>query len=300
MSATSWSAPPGASAHPGVATDLSIYAAPKIDCHCHVLDPASFAYASDTAYRPAGQETGSAAYFEQVLDAYGVQHALLVGPNSGYGRDNRCMLDAIARGNGRFKGIAVVANDASLAQLQELQAAGVVGIAFNMALLGPAFYADIDPLLGRLAQLGLFAQVQVIDDQLVALAPRLLASGAPILVDHCGRPDPARRGHDAGFEALLRLGGSGRAHVKLSGFAKFSALGYPFADTQPETEALLQAFGAEHCLWASDWPFLKAPYRMDYGTLLQLFARTVPDPLHRQQILWDNPRRLFGWSPVHR
>ena len=45
------------------ALDFSIYAAPKIDCHCHVLDPAGFAYAPGVTYRPAGQETGSADYF---------------------------------------------------------------------------------------------------------------------------------------------------------------------------------------------------------------------------------------------
>ena len=99
----------------GVATHdpAAIYRQPKVDCHCHVLDPRNFAYADDVAYRPAGQETGSATYFEQVLAAYGVQHALLVGPNSGYGTDNRCLLSAIAQGQGRFKGIAVVQNSTS-------------------------------------------------------------------------------------------------------------------------------------------------------------------------------------------
>jgi predicted TIM-barrel fold metal-dependent hydrolase len=96
-----------------VSADFSIYTQPKVDCHCHVLDPKGFAYADDVRYRPAGQETGTAKYFKKVLDAYGAQHALLVGPNSGYGTDNRCLLDAIAGGGGRFKGIAVVPNDDS-------------------------------------------------------------------------------------------------------------------------------------------------------------------------------------------
>jgi predicted TIM-barrel fold metal-dependent hydrolase len=65
--------------------DATIYTLPKVDCHCHILDPARFAYGDDVPYRPAGQETGSADYFAQVLDAYNAQHALLVEPNSGYG-----------------------------------------------------------------------------------------------------------------------------------------------------------------------------------------------------------------------
>ena len=68
---------------------MGIFDIPKIDGHCHVLDPARFAYGADIAYHPAGQEIGTADYFQHVLEAYGVQHALLVGPNSGYGNDNQ-------------------------------------------------------------------------------------------------------------------------------------------------------------------------------------------------------------------
>ena len=275
--------------------EVAIYAALKIDCHCHVLDPQDFAYAAETIYKPAGQETGSAAYFAQVLASYGVQHALLVGPNSGYGIDNRCMLDAIATGNGRFKGIAVVPNDASTAYMQELKAQGIVGVAFNFALHGLDYYRPAEALFARLAALDMFVQVQVEQAQLHALAPVLLDSGAQLLVDHCGRPELAAGTGGEGFSALLRLADSQRTTVKLSGFAKFSRQDFPFEDTRAYTTALLQAFGPDHCVWASDWPFLRARRRLDYGPLLQLFAHMVPDPQDRQKILWDTPKRLFGF-----
>ena len=99
---------------------MDIWSEPKIDAHCHVLDPQRFAYHPDVSYRPAGQEIGSADYFKQVLTCYGVRHALLVGPNSGYGTDNRCLLDALARHPQRFKGVAVVPAHSSLAELQAL------------------------------------------------------------------------------------------------------------------------------------------------------------------------------------
>src|ERR1044071_6459340 len=91
------------------ATDtMNIFDEPKIDCHAHVIDPANFPYGKDIAYKPAGQEAGTAAQFVEVMKCHGVRHALLVQPNSGYGTDNACMLDAIAKGAGRFKGIAIV------------------------------------------------------------------------------------------------------------------------------------------------------------------------------------------------
>jgi predicted TIM-barrel fold metal-dependent hydrolase len=276
--------------------DASIYTAPKVDCHCHVLDQDGFAYASDVAYRPAGQETGSAEYCNQVLDAYGVQHALLVGPNSGYGTDNRCLLDAIARGQGRFKGVAVVTHDASLAQLQELKSQGIVGVALNYSLHGLDYYRSTAPLMERLAALDMFVQVQVEGDQMHSLAPALLGCGAKLLIDHCGRPDIAQGLTGKGFTALLSLASSERAVVKLSGFSKFSRQDYPFTDALPYVHALVAAFGADHCIWASDWPFLKAPRRLDYGPLLQHFARAVPDAKVRQKMLWETPLRLFAFN----
>lgn len=272
-----------------------IFEAPKVDCHCHILDPAGFPYAADVAYRPAGQETGSADYFRALLSVYGVRHALLVEPNSGYSLDNRCMLDAIQRSNGMFKGIAMVPNDASSQHLQDLKGQGVVGAAFNVALLGHDHYRSLGPLLQRLADNAMFAQVQVEGPQMASLAPMLLDSGVHLLVDHCGRPDVAQGLGEPGFQAILGLGASGRAVVKLSGFAKFSARPYPFADVQPYLDALLQAYGPDHCVWASDWPFLKAPYRLDYGPLLKLFEDALPEAGDRHKILWETPLRLFGF-----
>lgn len=271
-------------------------AQPKIDCHVHVFDPARFPYAADTWYRPSGGETGTAANLAQVLDAHGVQHALIVGPNSGYGLDNRCLLDALAQGAGRYKGMAVVRNDASRAELQELQAAGVVGVAFNVALLGVDFYRDTGPLLERLRDLGLWAQVQVQADELVALRPLLQDSGARLLFDHCGRPNPQAGMGQAGFAALLALAETGRACVKLSGLTKCSALPYPHPDAWPYVQALVEAYTPQALVWASDWPFLRAPARIDYGPLLALFEQLLPDAQARQAVWWDTPRRLFGFG----
>jgi predicted TIM-barrel fold metal-dependent hydrolase len=267
-----------------------------IDCHVHVLDPLRFPYASDTWYVPTPAETGTPALLAQVLDAHHVQHALLVGPNSGYGLDNRCLLDTLAQGAGRYKGIAVVPNDAGLAELQDLKAAGVVGVAFNAALLGTDFYANTAPLLQRLRDLDMWAQVQVEGDQLVAMNALLQDSGAKVLFDHCGRPKATAGLSQAGFEALLGWGAGGRACVKLSGCAKFATLPYPYADAQPYVNALIEAFTPQALVWASDWPFLRAPARIDYGPLQALVHQWLPNPDDRRAVLLETPQRLFGFA----
>lgn len=274
---------------------MSVFDEDKIDCHTHVLDPARFAYAPDTAYRPAGQEIGTRSQHAAVMEAYGIRHALIVGPNSGYGEDNRCLLDAIALSAGRCKGVAVVPNNTSRERLAELKRLGVIGIAFNPSLLGVAHYADAGPLMQRLADLDMFVQVQVHQDQMVALAPMLLDCGARIMVDHCGRPDPALGVPQKGFQALLDLARCGRAYVKLSGLQKLTSEGWPFESARPFVDALIDTYTLEYCLWATDWPFLKAPERLDVGPLLRWFEKLLPDAQDRRRLFWDTPRRVLGF-----
>jgi predicted TIM-barrel fold metal-dependent hydrolase len=276
--------------------DPTILLEPKIDTHVHVLDPVRFPYRPDTHYAPAGQELGTPAQLAQVMVAYGTRHALLVGPNSGYGLDNTCMLDTIARDRARYKGVAVVRNDAGADELARLAAQGVVGVAWNATFYGVDHYRDARPLLDRLAALDMFVDIQVEHDQLCVLLPRLVESGVRILVDHCGRPTLAAGLDQPGFRALLELGRTGRAYVKLSGFVKFAQEPAPYADTRPFVHALLDAFTLERCLWASDWPYLRAPARVDYGVLLAVALALFPDPADRRTLMWDTPRALFGFA----
>ena len=276
--------------------DFSIFEEPKIDTHVHVLDPAHFPYRADTHYAPVAQEIGTPAQLSQVMQAYGTQHALLVGPNSGYGLDNACMLDTLARGGGRYKGIAVVRNDASVDELSALKRAGVLGVAWNVTHYGLDHYRDGAALLRRLAALDMFVDIQVEHEQLPVLAPMLLSSEARILVDHCGRPTVAAGLSDPGFKALLALAATRRTFVKLSGFVKFSREPAPYADTWPYVTALVDSFGLDHCLWASDWPYLRAPVRVDYGVLLHLVTALFPRAADRRRLLWETPKALFGFG----
>ncbi len=263
----------------------------------HVFDPARFPYGGDTHYAPTGQEIGTAAQLDHLLAAYGTRHALLVAPNSGYAFDNACLLDTIARGRGRYKGVALVRNDTTIAELAELKALDIVGVAWNVTHFGVDYYRGAGRLLEALRMLDMLVDVQVEDDQLLAMLPLLMDSGVRIVVDHCGRPDVAAGLGQPGFRALLELGAGGQAFIKLSGLVKFSRQIAPHEDAWPFVTALVEAFTLERCLWASDWPHLRAPSRVDYGVLLALLATLFPDPGERRRLVWETPRQLFGFAP---
>ncbi|MGY4310175.1 putative TIM-barrel fold metal-dependent hydrolase [Bradyrhizobium sp. USDA 4369] len=269
---------------------------PRIDCHLHVIDPARFPYAADTPYRPGGQEIAPAAHLIRVLDVFDVRHALVVATNSGYGSDSRILLDTLARANGRFKGVAVVEKDVDINDLARLKAAGVIGIAFNTPFHGTDYYTDAAPLLDKLVELDLFLQIQVEHDQLLDLLPLIERSKVRLVIDHCGRPTIERGLQAPSFQALLALGRNRDAYVKLSGPYKFARQPYPHADTWPFIAALVEAFTLDRCVWGSDWPFLRAPERLDYGPLLALIAEIFPDPNDQHRLLWRTPSRLLGFA----
>jgi predicted TIM-barrel fold metal-dependent hydrolase len=275
---------------------VTIYDEPKIDCHNHLLDPDHFGYAPDAWYHPVPNERGTARQLTDLFDAYGCSHALIVGPNSGYDTDNRCLLDFLEQGAGRFKGVAVVDNDISRVELERLRDRGVVGITMQASLLGIEHFRGADALLHHLTDLDMFADVQVEGDQLVKMAPFLEPSGVRVLIDHCGRPDPGATPGQPGFRKLLDMADSGRYFVKLSGLVKCSALKYPWEDSWPFVHALLEAFTPDRCMWGSDWPFLRAPERIDYGLVLALIEQLLPDPAVRRKVLWDTPAKLFGFD----
>jgi len=275
---------------------MSVFGEPKIDCHAHVFDPARFPYGKDIDYKPSGQEIGTPPQLHQVMATYGVRHALLVQPNSGYGSDNACLLDSIAHGEGRFKGIAIIDFDADLAALRELKRQGIVGAAFNPTFHGSDYYKRSADLIAKLAELDMFLDLQVEHDQLLMFVPWIEAMPVRALIDHCARPTLEAGLQQPGFAALLRLAATRRVSVKLSGYSKFSRGDYPFEDCWPFVRAIVEAFTLDNCLWASDWPFLRASLRQDYGPLAALAERLFPNEADRCKLFWDTPRRLFGFG----
>ena len=138
-------------------------------------------------------------------------------------------------------------------------------MAWNVTHYGVDYYRDAKPLLEKLVALDMFVDIQVEHDQLVPMMPMLADSGVRILVDHCGRPTVDAGLHQPGFRALLELGTTRRAFVKLSGFVKFSRESAPHEDTWPFVAALVEAFTLDHCMWASDRLPPSRRRRVDYA-----------------------------------
>lgn len=269
---------------------------PAVDSHAHVFDPVRYPLKDTGGHLPAPNECGTPAQFLSLLDAHRMTHGLVVNPQAGYATDNRCMLDAIARSGGRLKGVALIAHDVTDRELLSLKQGGVVGARFNL-LFAHATSLRGEPgarLLARIRELGWFAQIYFRGDGLLEALPVLRASGIRVVVDHLGGPDVGHPISQPGFQALLALGKTGNAAVKLSGAFRFSKQPWPHPDLDPFVAALVEAFSPNNCMWGSDWPFVRFEQRTDYGPQLALLERWLPDERQRRAVLWDTPARLFG------
>lgn len=268
-----------------------------VDSHAHCYDLERFAPSPSSGFELLANERGSADDFGAVLDAHGISHAVLVNPLGGYGTDNSHLLKAIRAGAGRFKGIALLAEDADDRAIGALVDGNVVGIRFNLNFASsPSLYGPAgDRALGIARELGWIVQLHYAGDTICPALERLEGIDK-LVVDHCGRPSLGAPIDQPGFAALLELGKRGRAYIKLSAFFRLTVEGWPYRSCDDYVEALLEAFSIGRCLWGSDWPFLRAARRVDYGPQLAYLARLVPDQAARDRILWTNPAGLFGFE----
>jgi 2-pyrone-4,6-dicarboxylate lactonase len=276
------------------------------DCHFHVFGPAAeYPYdRSDLRYAPPLAPLADHLATARKL---GLERFVLVQP-SAYGRDNRCMLDAMQLienelGPGRCRGIVDIDERAPDAELERLRLAGVRGVRVNVRPVKPyeaGFAAELLPRIERLR-----ARCAEIGWQLDFLTPGwLTAELAPVLakldVDftlaHFGL-FPAKDGPEQpGFRALLELLRSGerRCWVKLTGVYRMSAAP-GFADVAPMARALVEA-ASDRLIWGSDYPHLSFADRVGSVELWNLLGSWASDDATRRRILVDNPQRLFGFA----
>jgi predicted TIM-barrel fold metal-dependent hydrolase len=287
----------GRLAGPVIRTPLRL-PANAVDCHVHVFDPARFPFAKDTAYQPVPAECGNADDLAAVLDASGIDRVVLVNATSGYGDDNRCMVDALARLGPRARGIARVPLTIAPRALTALARRGVVGVRIDCVGQGLGLLDDpaLPRFLAALADRDLVLDVQGEAAQWGRIVDAIGIVPVRVAIDHCGRPRPADGVNAPGFKALLRIAQSGRVVVKLSGPMRYSQKAPPYRDVDPYLRALVREYTPARLVWGSDWPFLRGDRRFDYAPLLALLADAVPSARDRRSILSATPAHWFGFQ----
>ena len=174
---------------------------------------------------------------------------------------------------------------------------GSAGRGLSTVVKGTPGFEHLETIAGKVAALGWHIVVHVNRaDELTALAPRLIATGCPLLIDHIARVRREEGLASGGFQTLLQLLGGGNCWVKISGQHRMSTQGYPWADMRSLVRGVVDA-RPDRVLWGSDWPHPNQYDAMQNdGDLLDAFAQWVPEEGLRRQILVENPAALYGFG----
>ena len=263
-----------------------------VDCHAHVMRR-GLPLAPDRHSAPKRDCTVEE--YLALLDAHGISHGVLTAP-SFYGTDNSLLLDALDRAAGRLRGTVIVAPDTDRTALEAMGKRGAVGIRLNWfkrAALPDAASAEYQRLFATIRDLGWHVEIYLEGPLLADVLPSIDESGAKVVIDHFGCPDPTRGVACPGFRRILEGVRAGGTFVKLSASYRQSG-----ADCRPYVDALLDAGGPQQLVWASDWPFVSHEDRVTYENCIDDLHRWVPDPAIRRVILAETPVRLFGFDRV--
>ena len=232
--------------------------------------------------------------YRQHLDTLGFQRGLIVHSIL-YGTDNSVTVEAVRRMGDGFKGVGLLPDGASEADIDRFAELQMVAVRLNYVHGGVLTWEGAKNMAPALAECGLHIQMLAHADQHVAgLAEDIRALPVDVVFDHIGWPSQDRSPQSEGFQTLCALLAEGRVWVKLSALYRMCDAPYDEVD---ELVATLVSANPDRCLWGSDWPHLMlADAKMPRAaTLLDAFYRVVTDTETRHRILVDNPARLFSF-----
>ena len=278
------------------------------DCHTHIFgDPQRFDFWSGRPYTPEAASVNETRALHRALHV----DRIVVVNSAVYGTDNSCMVDALRQFGHRARGIALIDDKTSDAQLDALAHAGVRGIRLNFVTLAvpeppivrQRFQAAVKQLAGLDWHIQIFAGLSVI----AGLRDEIMASPLPVVFDHFGGARASLGVSQPGFDVLVKLIRSGKAYVKISAAYRVSDQAPEYSDVVPLAQALIAA-NPQRVLWGTDWPHpdsSRVPGRsasdiapllqIDDGRLFNQLPVWAPDENVRRTILVENPARLYGF-----
>src|SRR5580692_2808698 len=185
-----------------------------VDTHTHIHgDPAKFPFFAGRVYTP---EPASPEEMAALHKALHIERVVIVTP-SVYGTDNRATLEGIKFRGGTGRGVAVIDDKTSEADLDEMGKMGIKGIRVNLATSGvndpsvgrKRLEAAIERVKGR----GWHVQCYTNLALLTTIKDVLASSPVPVVFDHFGGADASLGLEQPGWAEPIDAVKSGTVYV---------------------------------------------------------------------------------------
>jgi 2-pyrone-4,6-dicarboxylate lactonase len=264
-----------------------------VDAHCHVFGPGDlFPFAPERKYTPCD------ASWEQLFalrDFLGFERNVIVQATC-HGADNRALVDALQRSNGKARGVATVKRSVTDEELQALHAAGVRGVRFNFVkrLVDALPFDSLSEIAERIAKLGWHIVIYFEADDLKEYFSFFTDLPAPVVVDHMGRPDVSKDAFGPDFDLFVKLLEYDNFWCKTTCPERLSQSGPPaYDDVVPFARRIVEAFPGR-VIWGTDWPHPNLKSHMpDDGHLVDFIPKIATTESLQQKLLVTNPMRLY-------
>lgn len=270
------------------------------DAHVHlVAGPMDFPLWDGRVENPApGPDfEGWLALYHQHLDTMGFQRGLIVHSIL-YGTDNSVTVAALRHMGQNFKGVGLLPDGATDAQLDQFVAWNMAAVRLNYVHGGVLTWDGAKAMAPALAERGLHIQMLAHADlHMTEIADDIRALPVPVVFDHLGWPSGPLTPDSPGFQTLCALLSEGHVYVKLS--AAYRMCAAPYTDAADCIAALINA-NPERCLWGSDWPHLMlADAELPKAhEMLNALDAVIPGSATRDRIFVSNPEELFAFPPL--
>ena len=220
------------------------------DCQVHVFGPPeTYPLKPKPAYQP---HYVGVAEIAEVHRKMGIERAVIVQATV-YDIDNACMLDALAAGHGRYRGVAVIDDRTTEQDLERMHEAGVRGARSNFAgFLGMTpddglFRRTVE----RIGRRGWHVIVHGWAEDLIEHEALFREVRIPVVLDHMGHLDLTRDQDKRALDIVLDLLRRDNWWIKLSNGDRVSNDGPPYADAIPLGRTLAEAV-PERAIWGTD------------------------------------------------
>ena len=264
------------------------------DSHFHVFGPhGKFPYAANRPFTPTDAPKEDLFRLHALL---GFERGVVV-QSTCHGSDNSVLVDLLAAGKGRYRGVALLDPWTRQEEVDRLDDAGVRGVRLHFYFPRggePMRRDDMLQVIEKVAPNGWHIEMQFGGHGLLDYYDFITAIEAPVVIDHIGRIDIGEGLHGKTFSVLRRLLDRGNVWVKLSGADRITKQPYPYADAVPFARDLA-AHAPERVVWGTDWPHPNHNAVPNDGELVDLIPEIAPDERTRRLMLVDNPAKLFGF-----
>ncbi len=271
-----------------------------VDTHAHIYheDEVLYPKKSDPLRPPAGK--GTIAHLKQDVLDNGIGRVVLVQTGSAYQWDNRLLADTAKANADWAVGVCTLdpVAEESVRTLERLvDGFNIKGLRVEPTKASPAIYdhEGAHRLWKKARELGVVICAHI-QSHFVGELAQLLQTypEVPVVLDHAAYPKAVDGVDSETVRRVIELAAFDNLHVKLTFAVTGSDMGYPFLDMVAIVKKIVQAFGADRCMWGSDFPcelwLKKATYAQHLALVREAWGLSLGE---ETEILETTPLRIW-------